>query len=276
MEITQWQPERHRPATPGELLFAVRLPRIKPAASSFHQHADAWQVEHVIAGRVRCEVGEAEHLLGAGSLIAIPPGYPHRQEVPAGTDSYMLRFALAGIRPGDRPIVLHLASADAGTAARLMQSLVFEHDGRAPAREAMIDALLQQFVIWLRRWDAGAGALTTGSSDLDARSRVRRVGDLIRREYAQRFAVGELAKAACLSRSRFMELFREEFGTSPGEFHRHVQTEKAVELARYTGMSWQQIALHLGYADASHFSRVFKRVMGLPPSEYLARMRDAL
>ena len=106
--------------------------------------------------------------------------------------------------------------------------------------------------------------------------RVRRVGDLIRREYARRFAVGELAKAACLSRSRFMELFREQFGNSPGEFHRHVQTEKAVELARYTGMSWQQIALHLGYADASHFSRVFKRVMGLPPSEYLARMRDPL
>ena len=157
-----------------------------------------------------------------------------------------------------------------------MQSLVFEHDGRAPARDAMIDALLQQFVIWLRRWDAGGGTHTTGGSADDARARVRGVGDLIRREYAQRFAVGELAKAACLSRSRFMELFREEFGNSPGEFHRRVQMEKALELARHTGMSWQQIAIHLGYADPSHFSRVFKRVMGLPPSGYIARMRDPL
>ena len=260
----------------AELLFAVRLPRLRPAASGFHEHLDAWQVEHVMAGRVRYEVDNLEHHLGAGSLIAIPPGCAHRQEVPAGTDSYMLRFAPPENSPADKPILLHLASADAGTAARLMQSLVFEHDGRAPAREAMIDALLQQLVIWLRRWEAGAGAQTPGSSVDDARARVRGVGDLIRREYAQRFAVGELAKAACLSRSRFMELFREQFGNSPGEFHRHVQTEKAVELARYTGMSWQQIALHLGYADASHFSRVFKRVMGLPPSEYLARMRDPL
>lgn len=260
----------------AELLFAVRLPRIRPAASNFHDHPDAWQVEHVTAGRVRCEVGETEHDLGAGSLIAIPPGHRHRQEVPAGTDSYMLRFALPDTRPAPRPIVLHLPASDARTAERLMQSLVFEHDGRAPAREAMIDALLRELIIWLRRWDAGEGAHTPGGSVDDARARVRRVGDLIRREYARRFAVGELAKAACLSRSRFMELFREQFGNSPGEFHRHVQTEKAVELARYTGMSWQQIALHLGYADASHFSRVFKRVMGLPPSEYLARMRDPL
>ena len=260
----------------AELLFAVRLPRIKPAASGFHDHPDAWQVEHVTAGHVKCEVGEAEHHLDAGSLIAIPPGYRHRQAVPAGTDSYMLRFAFPDTRPGDRPIVLHLTPTDAETAERLMQSLIFEHDGRAPARDAMIDALLQQLVICLRRWDAGTGANTPGSSADDARTRVRGVGDLIRREYAQRFSVGELAKAACLSRSRFMELFREEFGNSPGEFHRRVQTEKAVELARYTGMSWQQIALHLGYVDASHFSRVFKRVMGLPPSEYVARMRDRL
>lgn len=229
-----------------------------------------------MAGRVRCEVDAAEHHLGAGSLIAIPPGHRHRQEVPAGTDSYMLRFSLPSTDPPDKPIVVHLPANDAETAERLMHSLVFEHDGRAPARETMIDALLQQLVIWLRRWEVGSGTQTPGSSADDARARVRGVGDLIRREYAQRFAVGELAKAACLSRSRFMELFREQFGTSPGEFHRHVQTAKAVELARYTGMSWQQIAIHLGYTDASHFSRVFKRVMGLPPSEYLARMRDPL
>lgn len=188
----------------------------------------------------------------------------------------MLRFSLPSTDPPDKPIVVHLPANDAETAERLMHSLVFEHDGRAPARETMIDALLQQLVIWLRRWEVGSGTQTPGSSADDARARVRGVGDLIRREYAQRFAVGELAKAACLSRSRFMELFREQFGTSPGEFHRHVQTAKAVELARYTGMSWQQIAIHLGYTDASHFSRVFKRVMGLPPSEYLARMRDPL
>ncbi len=260
-------------ANRADLLFAARLLRSEPAVSQHHRHDDAWQVEYVVAGPIRYGVGDAEHRLAAGGLIVIPPGHRHCQESSQGADSYLLRFVLRGHRPTREPVVVALPPRDRAEAERILESLVAEHDSRAKGRDDMIDALLAQLVVWVKRWRVVAGSDATSRPVSDAVERTRWVADVLRRRYAERFAIADLAKMACLSRSRFMQLFREEFGVAPGEFHRRVQMDKAVELAKHTGMSWQQIALHLGYSDPSYFSRAFRKVMGVPPSKCLKRTR---
>lgn len=251
------------------LIFASRLHRSEPATSSVHAHPDAWQMEYCLTGPITCHVGEEVHELTAGSLIAMPPGAGHRQESGQGADSYMLRFVHPWpSRPSPGVVALALLPGERETAERLLADLVAEYDGRGRERERMIGALLEQLVLWIDRWRLrGAGADSRGHGHL-ARERVRAVGDLLRRRYAERLTVAELAEAALLSRSRFMEIFREEFGAPPIEFHRRVQMEKAVDLARHTGLPWRQIASHLGYEDPAYFSRLFKRVMAVAPSRY--------
>jgi len=255
------------------LLFAARLLRSVRAVSQPHDHEGAWQVEYVMAGPITYDVGGAEHRLGTGCLIAIPPGYRHRQESPRAADSYLLRFVLRGHLPAREPVVVALPPQDREEAERILESLVAEHDSRAKGREDMIDALLAQLVVWVKRWRATAGTGGAARPVSDAVERTRWVADMLRRRYADRFAIADLAKMACLSRSRFVQIFREEFGVAPGDFHRRVQMDKAVELAKHTGMSWQQIGLHLGYSDPSYFSRAFRKVMGAPPSKCLKRTR---
>lgn len=257
----------------AHLLFAARLHRSEPAVSQPHDHEDAWQVEYVMAGPIKYHVDGAEHRLGTGGLIAIPPGYRHRQESPRAADSYLLRFVLSGQWPMQEPVVGALLRGDREKAERLLEDLVAEHDGRAQGREDMIDALLAQLVIWVKRWRTTLGAGGAARPVSDAVERTRWVADVLRRRYAERFAIADLAKMACLSRSRFAQIFREEFGVAPGEFHRRVQMDKAIELAKHTGMSWQQIGRHLGYTDPAYFSRAFRKVMGAPPSECLKRTR---
>ncbi|MEW6357400.1 MAG: helix-turn-helix transcriptional regulator [Planctomycetota bacterium] len=137
----------------------------------------------------------------------------------------------------------------------------------------MVAALLSQLLIWIGRWSMTSLVQRQSATRMDAAERIRMVGDMLRREYDRSLSVAELAKRACLSRSRFQEIFRSEFGASPIAFHTRVRMEKAMELGRYTGMSWRQIAAQLGYDDPAYFSRIFKNTMGASPSRLLGQRR---
>lgn len=249
-----------------ELLFALHLLREHPASSARHVHEDFWQLEYSARGPILYEVQGQTHRLASSALIAVPPGVAHGVDASGAADSYLLKFHHPrGSRLLPAAVALSLSGQECEQVERIMGRLVEEYDGRSPWRDEMIAALLDELLVMVARWRGSNRALRTRP---DANERVRLVADMLRRRYSQRFSVHELAKEACLSRSRFMQLFKEEFGTSPGAFHRRVQMEKAVGLAKYTGMSWQQIAAQLGYEDPSYFSRVFKAVMGRSPSHY--------
>ncbi len=53
-----------------------------------------------------------------------------------------------------------------------------------------------------------------------------------------------------------------------GEYIRKLRIEKAITLLQTTGYSLAEIALITGFSDQSHFTRIFKKHTGLPPSQY--------
>jgi hypothetical protein len=53
-----------------------------------------------------------------------------------------------------------------------------------------------------------------------------------------------------------------------GAYLRKLRIEKAVKLLETTKYSLAEIALISGFSDQSHFTRIFKKQMGLPPSAY--------
>lgn len=248
------------------LLFASRLRRSGPARAATHAHAGSWQLEYALSGPIVCYVGERRYGLAAGSMLVMPPGQPHREEAAQPADSYLLRFTHGTARRDVRETLsMSLRGEDRGTAERVLDSLVLEQDGRGRGRDRMIAALLDELMVWVLRWSERTRESEGGRG---ARARVRDVADMLRRSPGARFTVADLARRALLSRSRFAELFNEETGASPIEFHRRAQMEKAVEFSQYTDLSWAQIARQLGYDDPAYFSRAFKRVMGASPSQY--------
>jgi len=86
-------------------------------------------------------------------------------------------------------------------------------------------------------------------------------------------SVGDMAEHAGYSESHFSALFVRSFGTPP---HRHLlllRIERAKELLASTPLKLDLIADYCGFADAAHFSKVFKRETGLAPSAYRRRER---
>ena len=91
---------------------------------------------------------------------------------------------------------------------------------------------------------------------------------LIAREHSRALTVKELATAAGLSPSRFQAAFREAFGVSPMAYVRNHRLEQGRLLLSSTDLIARQVAGRVGYRDAFHFSRHFKRRFGVSPTPF--------
>ncbi len=96
-------------------------------------------------------------------------------------------------------------------------------------------------------------------------SRLRWVKDWPERARASEWRVSSLAKACGVSVSRLEVFFLRKFGTTPREWFRRKRLTVGLEMLS-EGKIVKEAACGSGYKQASHFSREFKRVYGVPPT----------
>ena len=80
------------------------------------------------------------------------------------------------------------------------------------------------------------------------------------------------AKAVGVSRSHLYRVFMSNVGQSPIDYLTGYRISEACSLLKNTGLSIAEIAVSVGFFDQFYFSRVFKKVKGVPPSKYLAAL----
>ena len=113
------------------------------------------------------------------------------------------------------------------------------------------------------------GAVTTGSnliSPLPYRA-LRRVLERMN-ELRDNLTIEELAKETGYSRNHFSRMFQAATGRTPHSYLTHLRLERAQELIRNHGGSLSDIALACGFASHSHMTLVFRKILGVTPSEY--------
>lgn len=81
-----------------------------------------------------------------------------------------------------------------------------------------------------------------------------------------------LAERASLNPEYFSRLFENHTGTRPLTFISGARIERAVHIMATSKASNAEIASLTGFESLSHFTRVFKKVTGLPPSVYRRQM----
>lgn len=96
--------------------------------------------------------------------------------------------------------------------------------------------------------------------------RVRRALDYLHACLAEPFDQEQLAGIAGLSRGHITRLFRDQTGYTPSVYLRRARVARARQLLADVNLSIKQIARQCGFADAYHFSRVFREIDGLSPS----------
>jgi AraC family transcriptional regulator len=95
---------------------------------------------------------------------------------------------------------------------------------------------------------------------------LRGVQELVESELQNGVTVAVMAKFCGLSLAYFSRVFRNTTGVAPHRFVMQRRAERARSLLLGTKLSLSEIAYRVGYADHSHFTREFRKALGVRPS----------
>jgi len=93
----------------------------------------------------------------------------------------------------------------------------------------------------------------------------RRVVEYVASHLGRRIRTTDLAEVAQLSASHFTRAFKETFRETPIGYVSRQRMLYAQDLMLKSGERLSQIALTCGHCDQSHFTRVFRRKVGMSP-----------
>ncbi len=98
---------------------------------------------------------------------------------------------------------------------------------------------------------------------------VRRVIKYVEQNYMRDISLGSAAEFVFLSVPYLSRLFKSEYGKNFNHYLSEVRIRHAKQLLLDRTMDTAQIALRVGYESQSYFSKVFKRMTGLTPRNYV-------
>ncbi|QUC58409.1 helix-turn-helix domain-containing protein [Streptomyces sp. A2-16] len=300
-------PETAAPGDPGPppgLVVVGRYDELPGYAVQRPRGADSWLFTWTVGGGGTLRQGRAETAAGAGDLVVLAPGTPHRYGVHQGARHWEFWWAHCGARPswtawlgpyarGDGLYVVTPDPSDDGSPARIEAAFrrmladarrpgtgappatLSAEAGPAGERVAVAVAhgttarelalcALEEVVLLT----AGAAPATRTGTGVDPR--VRRAQELIEADPGAPHTVRSLAAEVSLSPSRFAHLFTGELGRSPMRALHEARLHHAARLLESTDLSVERVAAASGFASPFHFNRVFRRRYGTPPGAYRA------
>jgi AraC-like DNA-binding protein len=224
-----------------------------------HAH-HAIQVCIGLSGGVRLRTGPRARWEEYDGAI-VPSDQPHVSDYVPGVSIATLwldphgadgrRFAGA---KEDRAPIMRVARSKLGDVVpRLLDCW---HDARDPRRAAAIADRIVELV------------LPPGPSRPHGDSRVTLARELLAAAPERRTSLGHIAASVSLSRSRLAHLFSAEVGLPMRRYLLWLRLRDAI-VALAQGASITAAAHAAGFADAPHFSRTFRRMLGFTPSEAL-------
>jgi RpiB/LacA/LacB family sugar-phosphate isomerase len=98
--------------------------------------------------------------------------------------------------------------------------------------------------------------------------RLQRVFSHIRENLARDLSVTELAQTVGMSQYYFSKLFKMSTGTTPHQYVMRQRVERAQEVLRETQTPLAELATTVGFQTQSHFTSVFRRLVGATPKHY--------
>jgi AraC-like DNA-binding protein len=98
--------------------------------------------------------------------------------------------------------------------------------------------------------------------------RLLRARDAMDRAYAEPLNVRAVAAVAHISMAHFSRSFRAVFGETPHRYLQRRRVERSMFLLRDTERSVTDICFDVGFTSRGTFSRTFREIMGVSPSDY--------
>jgi len=149
-----------------------------------------------------------------------------------------------------------------------------EVDNSDPSSRLYVEALSLVLMLELSRLQGKRpGAERPLRGGLPTRQQ-RRLTEFIEEHLAEEISLAALAKLVDLSLYHFAHAFRHSFGVPPHHYHMARRMDRARGLLQLPALSVTQIGIHLGFRETSSFTRAFRKLTGVTPTEYRRQRQD--
>jgi AraC-like DNA-binding protein len=235
-----------------------------------HFH-DEYSIGVILRGVLGFRRGKAEFEAPSGVISAINPGEVHTgsAESPGGWEarnllitpeqlSELVPEAFGGV---GEPVFQTPAIEDLPAARLLLEAhrLTASSCSEFEKETALVAALGALFL----RHAPGRMQPASGS-----RQEIARAVEYMRDNSALDLSLDEVAAAAGMSKHHFLRTFTRIMDITPHAYLVQLRVREALRLLRL-GHSLSETAAATGFADQSHFTRCFKRTLGVPPGLFL-------
>ncbi|TPH17343.1 GlxA family transcriptional regulator [Litorilituus lipolyticus] len=152
-------------------------------------------------------------------------------------------------------IIVHIIEQTYGRAAAQNVERNFSHEIRKPYEE-------QRYL--------------EGAVDRHADELVAQIQFWLRTNLHSELSLSEVAEQFGLSQRSFTRRFKAAVGVRATQYWQQLRIEAAKDLLASSNLTIQEVAVHVGYQDQGHLTKLFKTHLGLTPKKYRAMVRRKL
>lgn len=237
-----------------------------------HTHEE-YVIGAVTSGAEALTVGRHQHIADVGTVLLLNPAEPHSNTT-IGRET--LRYSVLYISRGTFASFIDAAGelpqfdSPVSKQPELFNEVVAVHAALACSRS---DKLEQETAISSLIHALRAHPASRKPEPLICHAAADKVRQFIGEHYADAFGLHDLTNLTGLSIFHLVRTFKKEVGLSPLAYRDQLRMIEARRLL-LAGEPTSQIGLALGFADQSHFTRQFQRVVGISPQRYARGTAD--
>jgi AraC-like DNA-binding protein len=173
------------------------------------------------------------------------------------------------------PLVLVSAnSPHARSLSAALDLIRTETESVRPGVTAMADSLANIVLVSILRAHLAASPKSAGWLGALADPRIGSALRMVHEEIARRWKVEDLASKVGMSRTAFIERFKDLVGLPPLEYLIRWRMTVAKDALKTSNDNLSSIAAAVGYASDTTFSSTFKRMFGQSPNRYRSEVRS--
>lgn len=242
---------------------------------------DYAELAFVLSGEGKYRINDRIYLVQEGDLVVINPWVRHQAlfcpeaETPA-TEFYVgfSNLHITGCETNFLPCpegkhILHTEGELRQRLFKICASMEAENAVRRQGRYFMLKSYLVQMLLLVIREQCESMERPKGCAFESANKKylVEQIISYIEEHYDEKISLDQIAENMYLSPFYISRIFKNETGSAPIRHLINIRLEKAREALEsgYQG-NIQEVAAMVGYDDAYHFSKLFKKKFGVAPS----------
>jgi AraC-like DNA-binding protein len=166
---------------------------------------------------------------------------------------------------------IHVSSLDSGL---LDATVRLVRLSEAPEEARLLAPLVIREIIFRLLMGEQGGRLRHLVSQGGSADRVSKAVERIRSDFDQPVRIERLAQELGMSTSSLHHQFKTVTAMTPLQFQKQLRLQEARRLMLGEDIDAASAGYRVGYEDAAHFNREYKRLFGLPPMRDVGRLRE--